>query len=76
MFPAATHTQIAAGIGANTLENNLFVFEDAICNLGDFQGATQKTARDQSTSSACLPQRGLGQGAISRSSCSSNACGR
>ncbi len=42
MFPAATHTQIAAGVGGNTIENNLFVFEDAICNLGDFQAASQK----------------------------------
>jgi hypothetical protein len=42
MFPSGTHEQIASGIGANTLENNLHVFADAICHLGDFQGASQK----------------------------------
>ncbi len=42
MFPSGAHTQISAGGGANTLENNLFVFEDALCNLGFFQAATQK----------------------------------
>jgi hypothetical protein len=42
MFPAGTHIQLSAGVGANTLENNLFVFQDVLCNLGYFQAASQK----------------------------------
>jgi hypothetical protein len=42
VFPAGSHDQISAGIGAQTLENNLYVIADSICHLGHFQGATQK----------------------------------
>lgn len=42
MFPTVSHEQISAGVGAQTLENNLYVFADSICHLGEFQGATQK----------------------------------
>ena len=42
VFPVGSHDQISSGIGAQTLENNLYVFEDAICNLGHFQSGLQR----------------------------------
>jgi hypothetical protein len=42
MFPAGTHDQITTGVGAQTLENNIYVIADALCHLGRFQNASQK----------------------------------
>ena len=42
MFPASTHVEFDSGTGANTIENNLFVLQDVLTNLGQFQGAVQR----------------------------------
>ena len=42
MFPSGAHYQFAAGVGANTIENNLYVFQDVLTNLGYFQSAMQR----------------------------------
>ena len=42
MFPSGTHVQFNMGTGANTIENNLFVCQDVLTNLGQFQAAIQR----------------------------------